>query len=402
LLINFQGMMCVRYLKNTNIQLLIALTLAYVLHPFLSVNAVAFFYSLSLALKDVLMLVLPFLIFFYVAAALTSFKKAAPLMVLSLFVLVVLSNALTVLTAYGVGSLALKWLCGKTVIELSNSSVPLPILFKWPLPQLIKNEWALIAGIVVGIGCSIIPAHRRESIVGFVQSGKITATTILKKGFIPILPLYVLGFGMKLIHNGSLATLLESYSKVFILSSTVILTYIVLMYLIATGFSINKTLAAIKNMLPAWLTGFSTMSSAIAMPMTLAGTEKNIKDTSFAQFVVPTTANIHMVGDGLNIALTALALLVMAGYGLPSFYAYLVFVMYYCLAKFSSAGVPGGGVIVILPVVEQYLGLNADLTSLLATIYILQDSLMTSSNVMANGAFAMITHKIFKKIGWQE
>ena len=107
-----------RYLKNTNVQLLTALILAYVLQPFLSVNVITFFYSLSLALKDILMLVLPFLIFFYVAAALTSFKKAAPLMVLSLFVLVVLSNALTVLTAYGVGALTLQGLCGKTVIEL--------------------------------------------------------------------------------------------------------------------------------------------------------------------------------------------------------------------------------------------------------------------------------------------
>lgn len=390
------------YLKNTNVQLLIALILAYILQPFLSVNAIAFFYSLSLALKDVLMLVLPFLIFFYVAAALTSFKKAAPLMVLSLFVLVVLSNALTVLTAYGVGCLTLQGLCGKTVIELSSSSAPLPILFKWPLPQLIKNEWALIAGIIIGIGCSLIPENKRASIVGFVQRGKEKATTVLKKGFIPILPVYVLGFGMKLIHNGSLATLLESYSKVFILSSGLIMAYILLMYLIGTGFSVQKTLTSIKNMFPAWLTGFSTMSSAIAMPMTLAATEKNIKDPTYAQFVVPTTANIHMIGDGLNIALTALALLVMSGCTLPSFDVYLVFVMYYCLAKFSSAGVPGGGVIVILPVAEQYLGLNADLTSLLATIYILQDSLMTSSNVMANGAFAMITHKIFKKIGWQK
>ena len=389
-----------RYLKNINIHLLIALSLAYMLQPFLSVKTIAFFYSVSLALKDILMLVLPFLIFFYVAAALTSFKKAAPLMVLGLLVLVVASNALTVLTAYGVGTLTLQELCGKKIIELSSNSAPLPILFKWPLPQIIKNEWALIAGILSGIGSSLLPTDKRASMISFIQKGKEKATIVLKKGFIPILPLYVVGFGMKLIYAGSLAILLESYSKVFILSATLIFFYIILMYLIGTDFSVQKTLTAIKTMFPAWLTGFSTMSSAVAMPMTLSATEKNIDDIQYAQFVVPTTANIHMVGDGLSIALTALALLVMSGFGLPSFDTYLIFVMYYCFAKFSSAGVPGGGVIVILPVVEQYLGLNADLTSLLATIYILQDSLITSSNVMANGAFAMITHKIFKKIGW--
>jgi Na+/H+-dicarboxylate symporter len=102
------------------------------------------------------------------------------------------------------------------------------------------------------------------------------------------------------------------------------------------------------------------------------------------------------MGDGLSITITAMALLLMSGQGLPSWSAFLMYMMYYCIVKFSAAGVPGGGVIVILPVVRDYLGLDEATTSLLATIYMLQDPILTSANVMGNGAFAMVTHRLLK------
>ena len=112
---------------------------------------------------------------------------------------------------------------------------------------------------------------------------------------------------------------------------------------------------------------------------------------------MPATANIHMVGDGINITLTSLALLVMSGHPLPGFSAFLAYVGAYIITKFSGSGIPGGGMIILLPVVEEYLGLSSELCSLVATLYILQDSLMTASNVAGNGAFALIINKILKK-----
>ena len=45
------------------------------------------------------------------------------------------------------------------------------------------------------------------------------------------------------------------------------------------------------------------------------------------------------------------------------------------------------------------MGLNSEMVSLVATIYILQDSVFTASNVMANGAFALITRQLLQKMG---
>ena len=82
---------------------------------------------------------------------------------------------------------------------------------------------------------------------------------------------------------------------------------------------------------------------------------------------------------------------------LPNFWNFLPYIAAYVLTKFSGSGVPGGGMIILLPVVEKHLGLNSQLTSLVATLYILQDSLLTASNVMGNGGLALVVQNIFKK-----
>ncbi|MDP2193427.1 MAG: cation:dicarboxylase symporter family transporter, partial [Alphaproteobacteria bacterium] len=262
------------WVKSTNVQLMAALGCAYISAPWITVEWVSFFYTLSMALKDILMIVLPILIYFYVAAALTSFKKAAPLLVLGVFLCVIASNALAVLTAYGVGNLALDGLCHKQMIPMTGNQNDIQLLFHFPIKSFIKNEWALIGGILTGILYALLPeslmsASTKQSLKCFIQTGRTKATVVLRKGFIPILPLYVLGFAMKMIHSGALNMLIGSYFKVFIVGIVLIFCYIFAMYLLATGGHVSKAFKAIQNMMPAWLTGFSTMSSAVAMPLTI-------------------------------------------------------------------------------------------------------------------------------------
>ena len=71
------------------------------------------------------------------------------------------------------------------------------------------------------------------------------------------------------------------------------------------------------------------------------------------------------------------------------------FAFYFVLAKFAVAAVPGGGVLVMLPVLEQHLGFNPMMLSLITTLYIIIDPLITSANVMGNGAFAMFFSKVY-------
>jgi Na+/H+-dicarboxylate symporter len=86
--------------------------------------------------------------------------------------------------------------------------------------------------------------------------------------------------------------------------------------------------------------------------------------------------------------------LMLSGAPLPTFENYLLFTFYFCIAKFSAAGIPGGTVIVMLPILQKYLGLSPEMASLITTIYIIQDPVFTSANVMGNGAFALLVRKL--------
>ena len=155
-------------------------------------------------------------------------------------------------------------------------------------------------------------------------------------------------------------------------------------------------------MLPAAIAGFSTMSSAAAMPLTIIATNKNSDHSSVANLAIPVTVNTHMIGDCFSIPIFAFAVLKNFGVEEPSLYSYFVFVLYFVMAKFSAAGVPGGGIIVMLPVLEGQLGFTTEMSAFITALYILFDPVITSGNVMGNGGFALLLTKIHSFFNQQE
>ncbi len=97
--------------------------------------------------------------------------------------------------------------------------------------------------------------------------------------------------------------------------------------------------------------------------------------------------NIHLIGDCLAIPIFAYAVMKSYGIAEPSLYGYLVFLIYFIAAKFSVAAVPGGGILVMLPILESFFGFNSDMLSLITALYILFDPVITCGNVLGNGAF---------------
>jgi Na+/H+-dicarboxylate symporter len=130
------------------------------------------------------------------------------------------------------------------------------------------------------------------------------------------------------------------------------------------------------------------MSSAASIPLTLIGTEKNAKNKDLVHTVVPATVNIHLIGDCIAIPCFAFAILKNFDLPQPDLMTYFMFTIYFVIAKFSVAAIPGGGIIVMLPILEQYLGFNSNMLSLITALYILFDPIITSANVFGNGAFA--------------
>lgn len=375
------------------IKLIIAVILAFVLSNYFDSNTVRIFYTISIFLKDILMLILPFVVFSYLCSAILSLHGQATSLIFGIFGLVIISNIINVFTAYGAIQLLFDFLKPINLETIQNQTT-IEAFWRIPCSAILTADKAMLLGLIIGIIANLTKANFIDK---FVAKLKILTTITLNIVFIPFLPIYVFGFILKIGFEGMLGTLGTAYAPVFFLSLITIQVYLFFWYMIGCKGNIKATFIAIRNMFPAWLTGFSTMSSAATLPITLKCVEANTLNPQLTNFVVPATANIHMIGDGINITLTSLALLLMSGASLPSFTSFLAYVGAYVVTKFSGSGVPGGGMIILLPIVEKHLGLSSEMCSLVATLYILQDSLMTASNVAGNGALALIANKLFNK-----
>ncbi len=383
--------------KSLPVQLVICVIAAYFAADFMTPTHASYAYSLSCVLKDFLMMLLPFVIISYMGSAILSLEQKAPLLIIAVLTLVCLSNAFATFVSYGVSLAALPFVTQGKMIQLSGTSETINTLFSVPFPVLLQPKWAMIAGSVYGLVLSVRPYEPGRQLIFKLRN---LVTAILQKSFIPLLPVYVFGFVLKMQMEGSLSILFQSGGQIIALMIGLIVLYIATMYAIAANFTPSRFATYIRNMFPAVFTGFTTMSSAATMPVTLDATEKNMNDKSYTQLVIPATVNIHLVGDALGIPLLGLATLQLSGLPMPDLQNFAIFAGFFCVAKFSTAGIPGGGILVLLPTLQNHLGLNEEMLGFVTTLYILQDSIFTGSNVAGNGAFALLSRKLMKAIGF--
>jgi Na+/H+-dicarboxylate symporter len=203
---------------------------------------------------------------------------------------------------------------------------------------------------------------------------------------------------LKMDVEDTLVFLYTQYLPVFALNVGISLVYVLILYrLVSIGYKPMGKL--ITTMMPAGITGFSTMSGAVTIPVTLDCTERNVNHPTLARMVIPTTSNMHMLGDDITITLTAITLMLVNGMSLPGFVEFLPYVVGFCIAKLACVGIAGASLLVVLPVLKEHLGFSPEMVSLIITLYVLHDPFGTFHNVMGNGAFAIGLERIFVKLG---
>ena len=352
----------------------------------------SFFYALSLTMKNILILILPFIIFSFLFNSLIALKDKALNFVVMLLLMVFLSNFLAIFVGYGITTHAIPYLHVNLINQ--NSNLVLPSLWQTNISKIISNEIAIIFGIIVGLIFAFKP---NDKVTELAKKISHLSSIFLKEVFLPILPIFILGFLFKLEFENVLQKLFGIYAVILFVIIATQWTYLSILYYIVSSFKANLTLTYFKNIMPATITGFSTISSAATMPVTIVATEKNIHNSNFAKLIISATANIHTIGSAIGITTLALATLNVCGKPMPGITVFTVFALYYALAKFGVAGIPGGVLIVVTPLLETYLGFSAEMIGLITAIYLLFDPFGTAANVTGNGAFAIYFNKIYKK-----
>jgi Na+/H+-dicarboxylate symporter len=358
--------------------------------PVIPLTVKVYAYTVSHVMRECLLFALPFLIIPFMVTSMASLKVHGAFLVVSIMVLMTLSNFMAIMVAYGMGKSLIPLMAVKHVTSLAITDELTPLI-QFTLTPLMRMEVALALAFVIGVGLSMRP---RVPLLRFFEGYAALAMAFFEKVFIPLLPIYICGTILKITYETDLTKLLPIFGGMTAAIFMTQVAYISLLFWIGSGLNLKGAIRALRNAIPAGIVGFSSMSSMVTMPVTLKAAQKNIPDANLARVSIATTVNTHIVGESISLPMIALTIYFITFDAFPSLHVYLPFALLLTLAQFSAVAVPGGSIVVMLPFLAQYLAFSDEMTSLIMALSIFLDPLGTSQNVMGNSAFAMVIYRL--------
>lgn len=374
--------------------LLTILCLSWILSPIMPLFMKQCFFTFSFYLKDLLIFLLPIIIFGSVYIALNKVKTSKKFLILVIFI-VVLSNSFSVFLTAIFNYLIFE--DNHTKFELYNyvsSHEKLEIFNFGKLPKLISNEFALF----VSIGFAIAPKQ-------FLCVQKIAnqaykfSNWFLSYFFIPLLPLFIFGFMLKILSDNIFYKMEQFNIGICFLMIMYLIFYLAILIVMSIKISTQTITNIISNILPPLLVAFSSMSSAAALPLSIQAAHKNTNDEKLADLIMPLTVNIHMIGGAICIPIMTIIIMDMFHFPMPTITQYAIFGGMFVLTRFSGAAVPGGSILVTLPILEKYLGFTSEMLASITAFYMIMDPITTSGNVVGNNIFVIYMKKIQMFLG---
>ncbi|WP_195987339.1 dicarboxylate/amino acid:cation symporter [Clostridium sp. D53t1_180928_C8] len=271
-------------------------------------------------------------------------------------------------------------------VSLSKAGQSIEPYFTIEIPTIMGVMSALVLAFILGIGLSKIKNSQMLKVVNEFNS---IILMIVTKVLIPLVPIYIGCVFAKLSYSGEIFNTLKSFGIVYVILFSLQLLYIVLQYCIAGAIKRENPFKLIKNMIPAYMTAVGTQSSAATIPVTLQCVKKNKVSEEVLDFVVPLGATIHLAGDTITLVLTSMAVMYMNGQT-PTFGMIVPFIFMLGVTMIAAPGVPGGGVMAALGLLESMLGFGAVEKPIMIALHAAQDSFGTATNVIGDGAIAII------------
>lgn len=382
-----------KLMASQPMRLVLTILFTFTLNSFIPIIAKQFFLSMSLSLKEILMFMIPFIIFSSVYSAFAKIRGKAIYFVALLLGAVVLSNFVSVGIAGIFGYFVL--FANNNIAHNPQEIVGLTPLWQFSIPKLVSNNVILLLSLV--LACINQPIIEKQTNKATNISKKIVKI-FLMKFFIPLLPVFIFGFLIKLLTDDIIGDVLAVNPAAFLYMILTLIAYLSIIVLSAVWLYKKKTTEILRNLIAPAITAFTTMSSAAALPFSIKAAEANTGNKDVSDVVMPVTVNIHMIGDSICIPIMAMILLIAFGHPIPTLAGYLIFAMTFVITKFSGAGVPGGSIIVMIPVLESCLGFTSEMTALITICYMLLDPICTAGNVIGNNLFVIHFNKLYRFI----
>ena len=75
-----------------------------------------------------------------------------------------------------------------------------------------------------------------------------------------------------------------------------------------------------------------------------------------------------------------------------------LFMSVFVMARFATAAVLGGAIFIMLPIYETYLNFTPEMIAIILALNVVLDPLITSTNVMGNGALCRVFEKVWARV----
>ena len=378
------------------VKLIIAVTLGIVLGSTLPTSIIRVFVTFSSIFSSFLGFTIPLIIVGFIVPGISQVSNNAGK-------LLGLSTGVAYISTIIAGTFA--FLTAKAVLPniLANATLqsfknPEDLLLKpfieFKMTPIFDVTTALIISFILGIGISATQSEGLKQ--GFADFGEIIEK-LLATVIIPLLPFYILGVFMNITASGEVFKILKIFAMVFVIIIIMHILIIIIQYTVAGSINGKNPFKMLVNILPAYMTAIGTQSSAATIPVTLKSTKNMGVDKNIANFTIPLFATIHLSGSTITLTTCASAVFwLQNGAAFPSAAVMIKFILLLGVTMVAAPGVPGGGVMAALGLLQSVLGFNEIMLSLMIALYITQDSFGTACNISGDGALSAIVDKLNK------
>lgn len=339
--------------------------------------------------SNFLKFIIPCIIVGFVAPSIADLgNKSGKLLVITTLIAYV-STVVAGIMAYFVGNAILPKVI-KAASMAEKSSIKLDPYFTIKIDPLMGVMTALVLAFMLGIGMSYI---KGKTLLGTMRDFQDIVSLVVKKVVIPFVPLYITGIFVRLTILGEIFKTLKTFSSVYIILLLLQVVYVIIQYGLSWIVSGKNPIKALKNMIPSYFTALGTQSSAAAIPVNLQCVKKNGVSEEITDFVVPLCATIHLAGDTITLVLASMGVMLINGQN-PTFTVMISFILMLGITMVAAPGIPGGGVMAALGLLQDMLMFNTAQQGLMIALHSAQDSFGTATNVIGDGAIAIIVDYI--------
>jgi Na+/H+-dicarboxylate symporter len=350
--------------------------------------------SVRLILSGLLQFFIPLIVLAFIAAGVAELRgKIGRMLSFS----VVLAYVDTVI-GIGLGVLAavliIPRLVGGGISAEDGVTLPDPF-FELDIEPPLAVISALILAFILGIGSTW---EKSQTLRKLLLEFRDIVLWAIQKIVMPIIPFFIFFTFLKLSAENTIFSNIPVFAGMFVLIILMQWLWLGIEYTTAGIVSRTSPLPMMRAMVPAYLTGMGTMSSAVTMPVALrqAKTVKSV-DEAVTDFTIPLFNTVHQACAGIGIAVAAMTVSVITTGELPDFATILVFILLLAVIEVGAVGIPGGSILASLGVLQSVLGFGDPEIGLMLTLFAIQDSFAAAGNVTGDGALTMIVNRFFGK-----